>query len=35
MVDQQARIVQQQATPEVVLADMAAEVRRLLPRPRG
>jgi len=35
MVDQQARIVEQRATPEVVLADMAAEVRRLLPRPRG
>ena len=35
MVDQQARIVQQQATPEAVLADMATEVRRLLPRPRG
>ncbi len=35
MVDQQARIVQQQASPEVVLADMATEVRRLLPRPRG
>ena len=32
MVDQQARIVQQQATPEVVLAEMATEVRRLLPR---
>ena len=35
MVDQQARIVEQRATPEAVLADMAAEVRRLLPRPRG
>ena len=35
MVNQQARIVEQQATPEVVLAEMAAEVRRLLPRPRG
>jgi multiple sugar transport system substrate-binding protein len=35
MVDQQARIVEQRATPEQVLADMAAEVRRLLPRPRG
>jgi multiple sugar transport system substrate-binding protein len=35
MVDQQARIVEQRASPEQVLADMAAEVRRLLPRPRG
>lgn len=35
MVDQQARIVEQRATPEQVLADMASEVRRLLPRPRG
>jgi len=35
MVDQQARIVEQRATPEQVLADMATEVRRLLPRPRG
>ena len=35
MVDQQARIVEGRATPEVVLNDMAAEVRRLLPRPRG
>jgi multiple sugar transport system substrate-binding protein len=35
MVDQQARIVEQRATPEQVLAEMASEVRRLLPRPRG
>jgi len=35
MVDQQARIVEQSATPEQVLADMAREVRRLLPRARG
>ncbi len=35
MVDQQARIVEGRATPEAVLADMASEVRRLLPRPRG
>ncbi|RVT99431.1 ABC transporter substrate-binding protein [Rhodovarius crocodyli] len=35
MVDQQARIVEQSATPEQVLADMGREVRRLLPRPRG
>jgi multiple sugar transport system substrate-binding protein len=35
MVDQQARIVEQRATPEQVLAEMATEVRRLLPRPRG
>jgi multiple sugar transport system substrate-binding protein len=32
MVDQQARIAEQRATPEQVLADMASEVRRLLPR---
>lgn len=32
MVNQQARIVEGQATPEVVLADMAREVQRLLPR---
>lgn len=32
MVDNLARIVEQRATPEAVLADMAAEVRRLLPR---
>ena len=32
MVDQQARIAEGRATPEQVLADMAAEVRRLLPR---
>jgi multiple sugar transport system substrate-binding protein len=35
MVDQQARIIEQRATPEQVLADMATEVRRLLPRARG
>jgi multiple sugar transport system substrate-binding protein len=29
------RIAEQRATPEVALADMASEVRRLLPRPRG
>jgi multiple sugar transport system substrate-binding protein len=32
MVDQLARIVEQKATPEQVLADMATEVRRLIPR---
>lgn len=32
MVDNIARIVEQQATPEQVLPDMAGEVRRLLPR---
>lgn len=32
MVNQQARIVEQRATPEEVLADMAREVQRLLPR---
>ncbi|EFH11863.1 ABC transporter substrate-binding protein [Pseudoroseomonas cervicalis] len=32
MVDNLARIVEQRATPEQVQADMAAEVRRLLPR---
>jgi len=32
MVDNLARIAEQQATPEVVLADMADQVRRLLPR---
>ena len=32
IVDQLARIVEQRATPEAVLADMAREVRRLLPR---
>lgn len=35
MVDNQARVVEQRATPEQALADMASEVRRLLPRPRG
>ncbi len=35
MVNNQARIVEQRATPEQALADMATEVRRLLPRPRG
>lgn len=32
MVDNLARIVEQKATPEQVLADMASEVRRLIPR---
>ncbi|MGK7871251.1 ABC transporter substrate-binding protein [Falsiroseomonas sp. E2-1-a20] len=32
MVDSMARVVEGQATPEVVLPEMAAEVRRLLPR---
>lgn len=32
MVDNLARIVEQKATPEVVLADMAEEVRKLIPR---
>lgn len=32
MVDNLARVVEQRATPEAVLADMAAQVRRLLPR---
>ncbi len=32
MVDNMARIVEQKATPEVVLADMATEVRKLIPR---
>ena len=32
IVDNLARIVEQRATPEVVLADMAREVKRLLPR---
>jgi multiple sugar transport system substrate-binding protein len=32
MVDNLARIVEQKATPEVVLADMATEVRKLIPR---
>jgi multiple sugar transport system substrate-binding protein len=32
MVDNLARIVEQKATPEAVLADMATEVRRLIPR---
>ena len=32
MVDQLARIAEQKATPEAVLADMATEVRRLIPR---
>ncbi|RVT99430.1 ABC transporter substrate-binding protein [Rhodovarius crocodyli] len=35
LVDQQARIVEQTAAPDVVLAEMAREVRRLLPRARG
>jgi multiple sugar transport system substrate-binding protein len=32
MVDSMARVVEGQATPEVVLPEMASEVRRLLPR---
>lgn len=32
MVDIMARIIDQKATPEQVLADMADAVRRLLPR---
>ncbi|MDP2084009.1 MAG: ABC transporter substrate-binding protein [Gemmobacter sp.] len=32
MVDNMARIIEQKATPEQVLADMADEVRRLIPR---
>jgi multiple sugar transport system substrate-binding protein len=32
MVDNLARIAEQKATPEVVLADMASEVRKLIPR---
>ena len=32
MVNNMARVVEGQATPEVVLPEMAAEVRRLLPR---
>jgi multiple sugar transport system substrate-binding protein len=32
MVDNLARIAEQKAAPEQVLADMASEVRRLLPR---
>jgi multiple sugar transport system substrate-binding protein len=32
MVDNLARIVEQKATPEVVLADMATEVAKLIPR---
>ena len=32
MVDNIARVVEQKATPEQVLPDMVAEVRRLLPR---
>jgi multiple sugar transport system substrate-binding protein len=32
MVNNLARITEQRATPEVVLADMATEVRRMLPR---
>jgi len=32
MVNNLARIAEQRATPEVVLADMASEVRRMLPR---
>jgi multiple sugar transport system substrate-binding protein len=35
IVDQLARIVEQRATPETVLAEMASDVRRLLPRTRG
>ena len=33
--DNISRVVEGRATPEQVLADMATEVRRLLPRPRG
>ena len=32
MVNNMARVVEGNATPEVALADMASEVRRLLPR---
>lgn len=32
MVDNIARVVEQRATPEQALPDMAAEVHRLLPR---
>jgi multiple sugar transport system substrate-binding protein len=32
MVNNLARIAEQRATPEEVLADMASEVRRMLPR---
>jgi multiple sugar transport system substrate-binding protein len=32
MVDHLARIVEQRATPAQVLADMASDVRRMLPR---
>jgi len=32
IVDNLARIVEQKATPEAVLADVTAEVQRLLPR---
>ncbi|MDB5414205.1 MAG: transporter substrate-binding protein, partial [Rubritepida sp.] len=35
VVNNSGRIVEQRATPEQALADMASEVRRLLPRPRG
>jgi multiple sugar transport system substrate-binding protein len=32
MVDNLARIAEQKATPELVLADWATEVRKLIPR---
>jgi multiple sugar transport system substrate-binding protein len=32
IVDNLARVVEQRATPELALADMAREVKRLLPR---
>jgi multiple sugar transport system substrate-binding protein len=35
VVDNVMRVVEQRAAPEVALADMAAEMRRLLPRGRG
>ena len=35
IVDNLARIVEQRATPDQVLADVTAEVQKLLPRPQG
>jgi multiple sugar transport system substrate-binding protein len=35
IVDNITRVVEGRAAPEAALADMATEVRRLLPRPRG
>lgn len=35
MVDNLARIVEQKATPEEVIRDMAREVTRLIPRRQG